>query len=174
MVRDFATNHRTTKNSRHQPFHHKIVHAFATWKSRGARNTTRNKLGGQTRSRLCVISTGGPGLVLIVRRWAIFILSPLLRGTWLRCWRRVLRVHRGRLICRIHMRRRSRPCRRLSSVRVRVSVGSVSWTRVIIWDDVVSIPRPSNGVGTLRSLSCSLRVRILVRILLGMGAVRVK
>ena len=58
-------------------------------------------------------------------------------------------------------------------MRVHVRVGSIPWTRPAIWDDVVSIPGTSESVRTLRPLSCSLRIRILVRVLLGIGAVRI-
>ena len=45
-----------------------------------------------------------------------------------------------------------------------MGVGNVPWAHLTIGDDVVSVPRPSERVRTLRSLSCSLCVWILERI----------
>ena len=153
--------------------------------------------GRQAKLRLCRPNTGGSRFVLIVCRWAIVILStPVCRTcsisaivwchvdqgrlfprerscssrSWWSLWTRRL----SRLVCRrIQLRRRSRPRGGLISVRVHVRVRSVPRTRSAIWDDVVSVPRPSESVGTLRPLSRSLRVRILERVLLGVGTVRV-
>lgn len=112
--------------------------------------------------RLCGPNASGSGLVFIVRWWAILIVSlrscPS-RSRW-----------PLRRLCRIHLRRRSRPRRWLSYIRVHIRVGNVSRAHLAIWDGVVSVPRPSECVRTLRSLSSSLRVRILVRVI---SAVRV-
>ena len=140
-------------------------------------------------SRLCGPNTSGPMFVLVVRWWVIVVLSISLPRTW--PISTIIRGHidQRRLLRRkrscasrswwpvwcpcVHLRRRKRPHGRLITIRVDVRVKSVSWTGLTVWNNVVSIPRPSESVRTLRSLSYSLRVRIRVGIILRVGAVGV-